>query len=246
MAYPTYINYISASDSSATTTHTITWPSGVTNGNLLYGVFAAKDYGTRWIDTIKSNNVGYEQWKVDGASGTYDTIRIFYFWAIAGSTNTLVLTSEFSVIGRWIVYEFSDHNVEYASFCGFFGLAGEIFTNTSGTHFDCPICPNPAYYGAHDYTWLTFVCYDQSSIYTCPTLFSNQINNIRTDTDQVSISVARYTYNTEQLDPGNWDTGLANNMAYISHTVRIPPGIYPEDVPHGFGFVVPSNNLDLP
>jgi len=42
MAYPTYVNYKSDYDSSATTSHTITWPSSLVTGNLLYGVFAGK------------------------------------------------------------------------------------------------------------------------------------------------------------------------------------------------------------
>jgi hypothetical protein len=247
MAYPTYVSYKSDYDSSSTTTHTITWPSGVTNGNLLYGVFATRDYGENWSSggVTKTDNITYIQYEGYDVGGYH--IRMFVFFGLAATTNTLVLTSPMSVIGRWIVYEFSDHNLPYPTASGFFGLAGEIFWENSGTHFDCPICPTPAYYGSHDYTWLTFVCYNSSSTFTCPTDFSNQINNIRTSTEfEVSIAAARRNYATEQLDPGNWDTGIASAMDYGSYTVRIPPGIYPEDTPSGFGFIVPSSNVDLP
>lgn len=244
MAYPTYENYKSDYDGSATTSHTITWPTGVTAGNYLYGVFTCKQTGgENLVVSSNSSNIDYLTGKDLDNGG--DSIHVLPFWGIVAATNTLVITSVSSVVGRWIVYEFSDHNISGPP-PGFFGLAGEWYQNASGTNFDMPICPDPAYYGAHDYTWLAFVCYDSITGFTCPSGFGNQIDNLAASSSQASIAVARYNYNTEQLDPGNWDTGVASNMIYFAHTVRIPPGIYPETTPTGFGFIVPSNNIDLP
>ena len=246
MAYPTYVSYKSDYDSSSTTTHTITWPSGVTNGNLLYGMFTCKQVGgENLVISSHSSNIYHSFNNYDLGDGS-GYVHAMTFWGIAAATNTFVITSVGSVVGRWIVYEFADHNIEYGSSSGFYGLVGEWYWNAAGTHFDMPICPVPAYYGAHDYTWLAFVCYDSIGSFTCPTLFGNQINNLAASSSEASVAVARYDYNTEQLDPGNWNTGVASNMIYFAHTVRIPPGIYPEDTPSGFGFIVPSSNVDLP
>jgi len=173
-------------------------------------------------------------------------LQIIIFYGLVAATNTVVISSSESVVCRWIIYQFSDHNIGETASAGFYGLAGEIYTNGSGTNFDMPICPDPSYGVTADYTWLAFAIYDQTATYTCPSGFSDQINNIRSGTSEASIAVARDDYRTIQYDPGNWDTGIASNMAYITHTVRIPPGMYPETTPSGFGFFVPSNNVDLP
>ena len=189
--------------SAATTSHTVTMPSGVTVGDLLVIFYASDGVPGGAPSTPSGWTKVAERVEDSGAA----IVRMVIFSKIATGADTFVATSSSSVAHSYTVYRILTEGTLQVE-----ALVDGVSAN-----------PNPPSLtpsgGSRKYMWITAIVW-QSAVFTSyPTNYSsNQQSNTA-----VSYDVASATYNLETAtqDPGTFTLGASDE--WIAATVAIEP-----------------------
>lgn len=211
-AFPQVQATSQGSSSSSTTSHTVTLPSGVVDGDLLIVMFAPSfpediTWPGGWVELYDVGMPG------DPGAGAVA-------WKSASSEGAdITVTSADAVTAGWIVYRID----------GWSGNAPEAGTAVASSSAPDPDPPSlsPSW-GAADTLWLVPLATDGSTPSAAPSGFTNLLSETATNSDQHS---AEDENNTATYDPGTYTNA---SDQHVVNTIAIEPaGAGPSGPPAG-------------
>jgi len=211
--FPQILAGTQSGETASATTHVITMPDGVQNGNLIL-VFFAID-GDETITIAGASSSG---WTIESQLGIDDVLDVSgaVVWCIMDETENLTLTTT-AEAGTHVSYRIS----------GFKTANPLTVTNVAvgnNNNYDPP--DNTGEYGAVNYLWFVFAAADNQDgdnvATVAPSDFGGLITVTGTTTAVASSSVAYREYNTAAAyNPGTFTA--ASSSDYICFTIIVNP-----------------------
>lgn len=197
-----------------TTSHPITLPAGITNGDLLLVIFSVDQIpditpvGTKWVF------YGFDN---DATSAVTSVV----FWKIADGSDTLTITTSTAEQSSHISLRIS----------GASGLVGNDVTGSS-TNSNPPNLAMP--YGAQDYLWIAARSGDSTVTATAaPASYSTLTTIAAAGTGGASTNTAERSLNASSEDPGTFTSTTEQWVAWTIGIVPTLPVIQNRDINWG-------------
>lgn len=189
-------------NTSNSTSHTITMPSGIEVGDLLLIIFSSDGNPTA---SISSGN-----WtKISQDSNTTEVTQAV-FWKTAEGSDTATVTTTASEQSSHVVFRIDNASTPTLTFAN--GAAGTI---DPPTH-------TPA--GSDKYLWLTGMSMDDGgpNISAAPTNYTSLlIQPENAGTSSVKMAVSERVLEASSENPGTYTTSAAEN--WVASTIAVPP-----------------------
>lgn len=219
MEFPTVAARNTSGESSGTTSHTVSLPSGITNGSLVVVLFGLGD-GTApqvswpegWQNEIKD--------AVDAQN--YVTAAVAWRECDGEEGSTITVTTTNSAQSAHVALRIEGHDAS--------ADPPEISLGNSGDgQLQSPDSLSPIA-GAADYLWIAMTVCDGSgstgpwTVTSAPTNYTDlQNSESGGSTDGVTVGSAERELNASSEDPGDFTVGDSGGKEYIAFTIAVYP-----------------------
>lgn len=218
MAFPTVQTQNTSQESSATTTHTVSLPSGIVSGDLLLA-FMAIDAGSAPFTSFPG---GWTEIKDVSETQNFVTLAVAYRDADGGEGASISVSTTPSAQSAHATYRITGHDT---------GNAPEISTGASGdSNTADPDSLTPTG-GAKDYLWFALCAVDGSgstgpwAVTAAPSNYTNLVSSESGGaTDGSTVGVARRELNASSEDPGTFTLEEVGGKEWFAATLAVHPG----------------------
>lgn len=206
MAFPQVATSSSGQESSASTSHVVTLPSGVGAGNLLL-IFIATD-----VDDALTPPSGWTELS-DLSVSSSAQCGVAYRIADGSEGASATYTSSASNIAVWIAYRLTGNHASTAP-----EVAQGV--NDSGANPNPPSL-NPSNWGTEDTLWFAMAATPVNiTVSSYPTNYTGGLNSATSAENGASVSVARRELNAASEDPGTFTLSTSSDHRAITLAVR--------------------------
>lgn len=215
MAAPVVQGRASGIQSTNATSHAITLPTGIVNGELLVVVFTEKDAGN-WISTTSTGwNIAGAKWIGTTPNGVFATV----FTKIATGSDALTVTIDFATQSTHVSFRIS-------------GARGMLIAQSAANASLAAADPPNLDMGvSDDYLWIAARCAQNVGVpASAPTNYAN-LTNKAGGASGASTSTAERTLTAASENPGAFASTTA--VATVSFTICVLPAVVPGATPNG-------------